>query len=211
MQRSWSWKAHALTIRKRKLRDGSSRLFIEIRYRTVEGRKERYRRDAQIQTKGGAEAEHRRLVAELARTGTLQHVAAPTKPEEPAHRFTFKDAVRHFRATRLGMLKPSTRFSYENRVDSLLVPRFGDTPLADLTGEMLSTLDAELAADGLKASTRQKIHIVFRSVVRLAVTAGMLAAVPALPRIPRVGRKMVRPFHRDDWTQSSPKQARRDG
>src|SRR5882724_5602027 len=98
MQRSRSWKVHALTIRKRKLRDGSSRLFIEIRYRTAEGRKERYRRDAQIQTKGGAEAEHRRLVAELARSGTLQHVA-PAKPEEPAHRFTFKDAVRHFRAT----------------------------------------------------------------------------------------------------------------
>jgi len=186
-----------LTICKRKLRDGSSRLFIEIRYRTAEGRKERYRRDAQIQTKGGAEAEHRRLVAELARSGTLQHVA-PATPEEPTHRFTFKDAVRHFRATRLGTLKPSTRFSYENRLDSLLVPRFGDTPLADLTGEMLTALDAELAADGLKASTRQKVHIVFRSVVRLAVGAGMLAAVPAFPRIPRVGRKMVRPFHRDD-------------
>ena len=198
MQRSLSWKVRALTICKRKLRDGSSRLFIEIRYRTAEGRKERYRRDAQVQTKGGAEAEHRRLVTELARAGTLRHMAKPAEPEQPVHRFTFKDAVRHFRATRLGTLKPSTRFSYENRLNSLLVPRFGDTALADLTGEMLTALDAELAADGLKASTRQKVHIVFRSVVRLAVAAGMLAAVPTLPRIPRVGRKMVRPFHRDD-------------
>jgi len=187
-----------LTIRKRKLRDGSSRLFIEIRYRTVEGRKERYRRDAQVQTKGGAEAEQRRLLAELAKTGTLAHVAAPSQPEQPVHRFTFSDAVRHFRATKLGTLKPSTRFSYENRLDSLLVPRFGEKALADLTGDTLTALDAELAADGLKASTRQKVHIVFRSVVRLAVTAGLLTAAPTLPRIPRVGRKMVRPFHRDD-------------
>lgn len=187
-----------MTIRKRKLRDGSSRLFIEIRYRTAEGRKERYRRDAQVQTKTGAEAEQRRLLAELAKTGTLAHITAPSQPEQPVHRFTFNDAVRHFRATRLGTLKPSTRFSYENRLNSLLVPRFGETALADLTGDMLTAIDAELAADGLKASTRQKVHIVFRSVVRLAVTAGLLSAAPALPRIPRVGRKMVRPFHRDD-------------
>src|SRR6187399_2350158 len=31
LQRSRSWKCHAVTIRKRKLRDGTSRLFIEIR------------------------------------------------------------------------------------------------------------------------------------------------------------------------------------
>jgi integrase len=187
-----------VTIRKRKLRDGTSRLFIEIRYRTIDGRHERYRRDAQIQTKGGAEAEHRRLVTELSRAGTLLHVSAPVVQAKPAHVFTFNDAVRHFKATRLGTLKPSTRFSYENRLDNLLVPRFGHTPLAELTGEMLAALDADLAADGLKASTRQKPHIVFRSVVRLAVAAGMLATMPKLPRIPRVGRKMVRPFHRDD-------------
>lgn len=187
-----------MTIRKRKLRDGTSRLFIEIRYRTIDGRHERYRRDAQIQTKGGAEAEHRRLVTELSRAGTLLHVSVPVVQAKPAPVFTFNDAVRHFKATRLGTLKPSTRFSYENRLDNLLVPRFGDTPLAELTGEILAALDADLAADGLKASTRQKPHIVFRSVVRLAVAAGMLAAMPKLPRIPRAGRKMVRPFHRDD-------------
>jgi integrase len=187
-----------VTIRKRKLRDGTSRLFIEIRYRTIEGRHERYRRDAQIQTKGGAEAEHRRLVTELSRAGTLRHISVPVIPEKPVHVFTFNDAARHFRATRLGTLKPSTQFSYETRLDNLLVPRFGGTPLAELTGEMLAALDADLAADGLKASTRQKPHIVFRSVVRLAVAAGMLEAMPKLPRIPRVGRKMVRPFHRDD-------------
>lgn len=193
LQRSWSWKAHALTIRKRKLRDGSSRLFIEIRYRTIEWRKERYRRDAQVQTKSAAEAEQRRLLAELAKTGTFAHVAAPSKPEQPVQRCRAA-----FPSHQARNVETVHAVSYENRLDSLLEPRFGETALADLTGDMLTAVDAELAADGLKASTRQKVHIVFRSVVRLAVTAGLLTTAPALPRIPRVGRKMVRPFHRDD-------------
>ncbi|HWZ89839.1 MAG TPA: site-specific integrase [Polyangiaceae bacterium] len=187
-----------MAVNKRKSRDGTSRLVIDIPYRTADGRNERYRRDAQLQTKSGAEAEHRRLVAKLKNTGTLAHLSEPSESEAQASRYTFKDAVKHFRATRMVTLKPSTRASYENRLTALLVPRFGESELSGLTGEMLVALDAELARDGLKPGTRQKVHIVFRSVLRSAVDAGFLASMPKLPRIPQGGRKMVRPFHRDD-------------
>ncbi len=66
-----------MTIRKEE-RGGQPRWVIDIPYQTADGKKQRYRRDAQIQTKFAAEAEHRRLLAELARSGTLRHVPEPT-------------------------------------------------------------------------------------------------------------------------------------
>lgn len=185
-----------MTIRK-EARGDVPRWIIDIPYRTAEGRSERYRRDAQVQTKAGAEAEHRRLLAELARTGTLKP-AKPTKPAE-AERYTFADAVRRFRATHMQTaLKPSTRAGYDHWLGALLEPRFGDRPLEEVDGNALATLDAELVKDGLAPSTRGNIHSVFRSVLRCAVRAGMLAAMPAMPALPKVGRKVNRPMRWDD-------------
>jgi integrase len=175
-------------------------LFIEIRYRTVDGRNLRFRRDAQVQTKYGAHAEERRLLTELERTGTLEQVpeAAATLAKPEPLRHTFADAVRQFRSSKMATLKPSTRFTYNHRLNETLVPRFGAVELTELTGDALTQLDAELAREKLSASTRRNLHIVFRSVLGSAVTAGLLATLPSLPKLPRVGRKVVRPMHRAD-------------
>jgi integrase len=189
-----------VTIRKVE-RDGKSRWVIDIPYKTANGKRERYRRDAQVQTKSGAEAEHRRLLVELAQTGTLAPSLNDTTADndEPAAAYTFHDAVRHFRATHLkNGLKPSTRAGYENRIDVLLAPRFGSTPLHDLDGNAVTKLDVELVADELAPSTRAKIQTVLRSVLRASVRAGMLKAMPALPALPKVGRKVPRPMRRAD-------------
>jgi hypothetical protein len=134
-----------MTIRKRESRDGKSRLFIEIRYRTADGRSMRFRRDASVQTRTAALAEERRLLAELERTGTLERVptssAADSKEPEPV---TFSEAVRHFRATHMKTLKPSTRITYNERLDRVLLPRFGEVKLPELDGEKLQALDAKL-------------------------------------------------------------------
>ncbi len=93
-----------MTIRKQE-RGDRLRWVIDIPYRTADGRRLRFRRDAQIQTKSGAEAEHRRLIAELQRSGSLERCTAEPEPE--LVRYTFNDAVRHFRATHLRTaLKP---------------------------------------------------------------------------------------------------------
>jgi integrase len=78
------------------------------------------------------------------------------------------------------------------------LPRFGERSLADVDGKALSELDAELAADELKPSTRANIHCVFRSVLRAAVEAGFLLELPRLPPLPKVGRQIVRPMRRPD-------------
>jgi integrase len=188
-----------MTVRKRVDRKGEAHWFLDIRFRTADGRKHRFRRDAQIQSRGGAIAEERRLLGELQRTGEIRSTEpVDAEPEEPAAVYTFKDAVRHFRRTHLPKLKPSTRWGYEKRLDAFLIPRFGDTTLADLGGEALSALDLELVKDDLAASTRRGIQIVFRSVLRAAVDGGLLGAMPKLPRFPKVGRKVVQTMHRAD-------------
>ena len=48
-------------VQKRK-RDGKSILVIDFRFRDKDGREQRYRRDAHVQTRAGAEAEARRLM-----------------------------------------------------------------------------------------------------------------------------------------------------
>jgi hypothetical protein len=60
-----------VTIRKED-RGGELRWVIDIPYQTADGKCARYRRDAQVQSKYGAETEHRRLLVELSTTGTLK-------------------------------------------------------------------------------------------------------------------------------------------
>jgi integrase len=186
-----------VTIRK-ETRGGKPRWVIDIPYRTAAGRKERYRRDAQVQTKAAAEAEHRRLLAELATSGSLR-VEAITEPASQAAEYTFAEAVKYYRATQMQTgLKPSTRASYNRWLDAVLVPRFGAQPLHALDGRSLGELDAELVADELTPSTRANIQCVYRSVLRCAVAAGFLAVMPAMPRLPKIGRRIVRPMPRSD-------------
>ena len=95
-------------------------------------------------------------------------------------------------------IKPSTRAGYANRIDMLLMPRFGGVPLEEVDGTALTKLDVDLVADELASSTRGKIQTVLRSVLRHAVRAGMLKTMPVLPPLPKVGRKVPRPMRRDD-------------
>jgi integrase len=197
-RRTWPWKDHPMTVRKRVAKTGESRLFIEIRYKTADGRKRRFRRDAQLQTRSGAQAEERRLIAELERSGSIEQVALPEVTEPPLAGPTFLEAVRHFRATKVHLLKPSTRITYNERIERVLLPRFGEMELGDITGVVLATLDGELTRKELTPSTRRNVHIVLRSIIRAAVEGGLIEAMPRFPRLPRVGRKAIHPMHRDD-------------
>ena len=192
-----------MTIRKQE-RGGKPRWIIDIPYRTADGHRARYRRDAQVQTKTAAEAEHRRLLAELARSGTLATAALPVSPNtgEGVTPYTFADAVKYYRGTHMRTrLKPSTRSGYNGWLDSLLLPRFGERKLDEVDGKALAELDAELAVDELKPSTRANIHCVYRSVLRCAVDAGFLPALPRFPPLPKVGRQIVRPMRTEHVEQ----------
>lgn len=183
-----------MTVR-REERNGEFRWVIDISYRTIAGKAKRYRRDAQVQLKKAAESENRRLEDHLAKVGTLEEVDAPPEPEA----VTFAEAVKHFRATHMkSALKPTTRIGYNVQLDKLLLPRFGALPLEAIDRQAIALLDAELVDEGLAPSTRARFHIVLRSVLRTAVNADLLAAMPALPRLPKSGRKAVNPMRRAD-------------
>ena len=168
-----------MTVRK-ETRAGQTRWVIDIPYRTSDGKPKRYRRDAQVQTKTAAHAEDRRLYAELGQRGSLPGAGDKPDPEPEPHRYTFAEAVRHYRATHMKTtLKPATRASYENRITMLLVPRFGDLPLEAVDRAAMTELDVELAEDELLPSTRAKVQI-------------------ALPPLPRIGRKVPNPMRRED-------------
>ena len=180
-------------------RRGERRWVIDISYRTTDGKVHRYRRDAQVQLKEAAKAEHRRLEDELARTGTLVHVAEAAKSAVEAEPITFADAVKYFRGTHMkSALKRTTRIGYNVQLDTLLLPRFGAMALDAIDRQAIALLDAELVDEGLAPSTRARFHIVVRSVLRTAVNAGLLAAMPALPSLPKSGRKAVNPMRRSD-------------
>jgi integrase len=178
-----------VTVR-REERNGEFRWVIDISYRTTDGKAKRYRRDAQVQLKKAAEAENRRLEDHLAKAGTLEQVDAPAQPDP----VTFAEAVKHFRATHMkSALKPTTRIGYNVQLDTLLLPRFGALPLEAIDRQAFALLDAELVDEGLAPSTRA-----LRSVLRTAVNADLLAAMPVLPRLPKSGRKAVNPMRRAD-------------
>ncbi len=181
-----------MAVRK-EMRRGKPRLVIDIRYRDERtGRRDRYRRDAQVQTVAAAQAENRRKLAELGAKGFL---ADPEPEEAPAEKpTTFADAVEAWRATKAAAsLKRTTRVGYEAILRVYLSPRFGAGPLADVDFAAAERLDAELAGLGLSPRARANVAIALRSVLRHAAASGALPAMPKLPPLPKAGQKVAAP------------------
>jgi len=187
-----------MTVR-REIRGAEPRVVIDIPYRQ-NGRKRRYRRDAQVQTMAAARAEERRLLAELAETGEIL-VRTAAEPQQPAatERVTFAAATKRFFDVKgATSLKPSTRASYREIADGIVGPALDDLPLDSIEWNAVATLDAALAKAGSSPSRRRNVHVVIRSVLRFAVEAGLLAEFPKLPKLPRVPRKMLAVLTRAD-------------
>ncbi|MDI1450145.1 site-specific integrase [Polyangium sp. 6x1] len=194
-----------MTVRKTQ-RQGKPRLIIDIVYRKPDGSKGRYRRDAQVQTVAAARAEERRLLAHLAQFGELpteqaepKEASTPAEAETPEReqRFTFGDAVTLFREGKaLTKLKPSTRQGYEEILTKRLLPKWKDRSLDTIDFSFASSLDAELVKEELSPSRRRNVQIVIRSVLRAAVDASKLPAMPKLPDLPKKGKKALLPLTR---------------
>lgn len=185
-----------MTIRKAQ-RAGKTVLVIDIPFRTPDGRQCRYRRDAQVQTKTAAEAEHKRLIAELVTTGRIETRPSPLvkvkerAPEEPAPTSPLvKDVGQDFLDS-LKLKKPSTKHSYTDIFDRVLRPRWGETPVGDIDFTAVSLLDQELTEKKKSPSTRRNAHIVLRSFLRFCVDRGHIEERPKLPKLPKVGRTVL--------------------
>jgi integrase len=113
----------------------------------------------------------------------------------PEH--TFHDAVDYYKRTRaVSALKPSTRHSYLDLLDRVLLPSFGARQLTEIDVARLAELDASLVERVLSSSSRRNVHIVLRSVLRAAHEAGMVAELPPFPKLPKVGRTVLKSLTR---------------
>jgi integrase len=182
-----------MTVRKLTA-DGRTRWMIDITYRSPDGHRARYRRSANVQTRTAAYAEHSRLLARLADTGTLAVLSDPP----PSPETTFDEATQSWWLLSAPSLKPSTRHGYEQRLSAVLLPRFGARSLSSLCWADLKALDASQIAAGHSVTTRAGFQITLRAVLRSAVNAGMIEDMPRLPPLPRQGRKVDIPMAASD-------------
>lgn len=185
-----------MTIRK-VTRRGETRLVIDIHYVKKDGSRDRYRKDAQVQTATAARAEERRILGVIAQYGEPfepagADAASGQSPRASSTR-TFRELVEEYRATfMLTDLKVTTRRGYESVLESTLLPKFGDLPAHEVNGAAAAKLDLELSKRALSRATRNNVQIVIRSVLRFAKDKGYLSAAPAgLPTLKPIGQSIL--------------------
>ena len=180
-------------------RRGTRHLVIDIQYRDPEGRICRFRKDSKAATLSAAREEEKRIRDRIARTGSpYEPVAETSADDEPTAHPTFSTVVEEYLKTYApSALKHSTRVRYGRILKTILLPRFGESPIEELGATAIRALDADLSNVGgsrkkkLQQSTRNNVLIVVRSVLRFAIESEMLATFPSLPPLKRVGKRVV--------------------
>jgi integrase len=111
-------------------------------------------------------------------------------------RVLFRDWLGEWWATTTN-LRASTRARDESLLRRLVLPRFGDAPLAAISQRDVRAWVAELTARGLAPATVQKAYQVLGKVLGAAVDAGMLAQSPCrrvpLPKVEREEMRFLTP------------------
>jgi integrase len=163
----------------KRIRGGKPRWVIDFRYRDRDGREQRYRRDARIQTRAGAEAEANRLMALAHTQGTLALTAhAPTLATFVED--TFKPLYR-------AKFRPGTWRRYEGLLRQRLLDDLGDKRLDAIGATAVRAFMAVIAKRQIQA--RGPVNLL-RTILVAAVETGALEAMPELPKPPLPGRKL---------------------
>jgi len=163
----------------RRKRDGTSLLVIDFRFRDKDGREQRYRRDARVQTRAGAEAEARRLMEIAHATGTLEQRA-----EAPTLRVFVEDTFKPLYRTKF---RPGTWKRYEGLLRQGLLDELGDKRVDAIGAAVVRAFMATVAKRGIQA--RGPVNLL-RTLLTAAVETGALEAMPELPKPPPPGRKL---------------------
>lgn len=160
---------------KKRLRGGRALLIVDFTFRDKSGRTQRYRRDAAIQTMAGAKAEEQRLRFEAVTTGEIRRL-------EPAPTFAAFVAGDVWRGHLALRCRPETTKRYGDLFRQHLLATFGRVRLDQIDRRGLEGFEAVLVGRGIKA--RGPVSLV-RSVLRVAVGAGVLHALPEMPPLPK--------------------------
>jgi len=188
---------------RRKIR-GKKVWVIDRTFVSADAVRERYRRMAQVQYRGAAEAEERRIIDYWKEHGTILPLLKPEllvlrdkKDEDDGEIPMFEDAVRHYRKVGMPKLKPSTRKGYNGVIDGPTFDFWRGRPLSDVTFHEMQVWDTTLINAGQGASTRRNEQCVLRSIIRSVGPTDdgkpgvLLDVLPLFPKLPKVGRIAV--------------------
>lgn len=164
----------------RVVRRGVARLVIDFRYTDSEGREQRYRRSATVQTMTAARAEAERLRL-AAQQGTL------TERRAAAMSFAAFVASDGWQTHLVTRCRPATRERYEALLRQGISDAFGRLRLDSIDASHVRKYQAALAARNVQA--RGPLSLV-RTVLRVAVECGELDKLPELPPLPKASRKL---------------------
>ena len=158
------------------------------------GERQRYFRNAKLQTADGARAEERMLLVVLAEKGFIPDPRDLTESEESNEKeLTLTEAYELYGKTAKLTLKPSTVIGYEKNLKAYLLPRFGEWSLSEIDRASLVAFDQELAREGLTPATRNNIIMPLRTIVWNAIELGKHHAEPDFPKLNKVQSKVFEP------------------
>ena len=174
---------------KRIKRCGKAVLIIDFSFLSPSGRRARYRRDATMQSVSAARVEAHRLMDLAVRTGSP--FAKASAPSFGA----FVEST--YRPVFLPALRAATRRRYDSLFRQGVMAFFGHRSLDAIDSMTVSSFAASIRKRGV--DPRGPANLV-RSVIRAAVNAQVLTAMPALPHF-KQSRKLpdapsVDEFHR---------------
>jgi integrase len=161
-------------------RRGKKILVIDFRYRDKNGREQRCRQDALVQTSAAAHAEAERLMRHAAEHGTLE-------PERTVP--TFEAFVgKQFTELVMPGFRPSTRERYRYLLfRDGIVDAFARRRLDEMGALDYRALEAQVRADGVDPRPHLAL---LRTVLREAYALGVIPSMPRLPRLPPKPKKL---------------------
>jgi integrase len=161
-------------------RRGKKTLVIDFRYRDKDGREQRCRRDASVQTRAGAQAEAERLKRHAVEHGTVDPVpAAPTFEEFVGGQFA--ELV-------MPTFRPATQERYRRLLfQEGIVAAFAKKRLDAMGTVEYRALEAQVRGRGVDP----RPHLaMFRTVLREAYELQAIKLKPRLPQLPPKPRKL---------------------
>lgn len=149
------------------------RWLVDVDFEHADGRRERVRKVAPVQTRHGAEEYERQLRAAMLDPRRSRSKAPPFgKFVRQRWWPTYPDAAGN---------GARTRKEKEGHLRLYLQPALDATPLDEITSEVVESLFAALAARGIGPKTRNNVRATLRRILASAVEWGVIDALPHLP------------------------------
>jgi hypothetical protein len=157
------------------------RWLVDVDFEHADGRRERVRKVAPVQTRHGAEEYERQLRAAMLDPRRSRSKAPPFGKFVRLRWWpTYPDAAGN---------RERTRREKEGHLRLYLLPALDATPLDEISSEVVESLFAALAARGIGPKTRNNVRATLRRILASALEWGVIDTLPHLPHAKVPGRE----------------------